>query len=221
MRQVVEAFDVAWIDDLPPHYNIAPTQQVPVVRYNSQRGARELVMMRWGLIPSWADDPAIGNRMINARSETLATKPAFREAYKARRCLVVADGFFEWQRHAHRKQPYYITRADGEPIGFAGLWERWRRGDETIESCTIVTTDANELVRPLHDRMPVIVDRDDYRTWLDPDERDPQRLAQLLHPAPEEALVSYPVNPVVNSAQVDSPECIEPHQPIERERRLF
>jgi len=221
LRLVAEAFDVSWLEELPPHYNIAPTQQVPVVRFNSQRGCRELAMLHWGLIPPWAEDPSVASRMINARAETLADKPAFREAYRARRCLVVADGFFEWERRQRKKQPHYVVRADGEPMGFAGLWERWGRGDATIESCTIVTTDANETVRHLHDRMPAIVDRDDYATWLNPELHDPEQLAGILHPAAADALVTYPVSPVVNSARIDTPECIERQVPAEPQRRLF
>ncbi|MFO0898004.1 MAG: SOS response-associated peptidase [Pirellulales bacterium] len=138
-----------------PRYNIAPTQQVLAIR--QREGIREAVELRWGLIPSWADDPKIGNRLINARAETVATKPAFRQAYKRRRCLILADGFYEWQKQGKTKQPYFIHRPDDQPFAFAGLWEWWKGNVLEIASCTIITTEANELMRPLHDRMPVIL----------------------------------------------------------------
>jgi len=220
MRKVAEAFDVASFAKLPPHYNIAPTQTVPVVRCDSQ-GRRELAMLNWGLVPSWADDPSVGSRMINARAETLATRPAYREAFRSRRCLVVADGFFEWQRDGRRKQPYYITHANEQLLGFAGLWESWKRGDLAIQSCTIVTTDANRALAPLHNRMPAIVRPEDYAAWLDPKASDAAALSTLLRPYAEDELVAYPVRSVVNSASADTPNCIERYEPVERERRLF
>jgi putative SOS response-associated peptidase YedK len=139
----------------PPRYNIAPTQAVATVRATDPNH-RKLAWCRWGLIPSWAADPAIGNRLINARAETAAEKPAFRSAFRHRRCLIPADDFFEWQKTVGRKQPFYIKMKDGQPFAFAGLWERWEGGGEPVETCTILTTEANEVVRPVHDRMPVI-----------------------------------------------------------------
>jgi putative SOS response-associated peptidase YedK len=153
-------------------FNVAPTQPVAAVRVVPGGQERELVELRWGLIPSWADDPKIGYRMINARSETAATKPSFRSAFKVRRCLVVADGYYEWQKRDGAKQPFYIHMQGGKLFAFAGLWERWVPPDgEAIESCTILTTDANELTKPIHDRMPVIVDPPDFGQWLDPAEK--------------------------------------------------
>ena len=181
---------------LPLRYNIAPTQQVPVVR--AVDGARQLAMMKWGLIPSWADDPKIGYSLINARSETAATKPSFRAAMKSRRCLIPADGFFEWQREGKKKLPIYLRRLDDKPFAFAGLWERWSRGAEPVESCTILTTSANALVRPFHDRMPVILSPNDYNAWLDPKTTDAATLSYLFEPCPVDELTAYPVNPVVN-----------------------
>jgi len=222
MRDVAEAFgldpEVLQRELFPRRYNIAPTQGVAVVRQAAD-GGRQLSMLHWGLIPSWADDPAIGGRMINARSETAAERPAFREALARRRCIVVADGFFEWKQGTRPKQPFYIRREDEQPFGFAGLWEHWRRGELEIESCTILTTAANELLQPLHDRMPVILDPHDYAVWLD-EVSDARRLEPLLVPCPAEELTLYPVKPVVNRPQHDTPECLE--RPTEkRQGTLF
>jgi putative SOS response-associated peptidase YedK len=151
----------------------------------------------------------MGARMINARAETLAEKPAFRSAFRARRCLVVADGFYEWQKLGTRKQPHFIAFRDGRPFAFAGLWESWRgEGSEQVESCTIVTTEANELLSPIHDRMPVILDPDDFAHWIDPGERDTGRLAGLLKPYPAGPLHAYPVSLLVNNPANDSPACV-------------
>src|SRR5438067_3297187 len=145
------------IPDVTPSYNVAPTQAVLAVRVPAGRDKPELAALKWGLVPGWADDPAIGNRLINARAETVAEKPAFRAAFRQRRCLVLADGFFEWQKVNGRKQPYYFGLRRGEPFAFAGLWERWDKGEIPLETCTLLTTEANTLLRPLHDRMPVIL----------------------------------------------------------------
>ena len=186
-----------------PRYNIAPTQQVLAIR---QRGeVREAVELQWGLIPSWADDPKIGNRLINARADTVATKPAFRQAFKRRRCLILADGFYEWQKVGKAKQPYLIHRPDDQPFAFAGLWERWKGNDLVIESCTIITTEANDTLQPLHDRMPVILDEQDHDRWLDSD----ADAEALLRPAPDELLETYPVSTQVNKPAQAGPELIE------------
>jgi len=191
-----------------PHYNIAPTQTVIVV---NDDGTRHLTQMRWGLIPSWAKDPAIGNRMINARAETVATKPAFRVALRKRRCLIPADGFYEWQPVGRRKQPVYITLKSREPFSFAGLWEAWTSPDgETIKTCTIITTEANDLLKPIHDRMPVILTREAEGVWLDPMIQDPARLLPLLVPYPAEEMEAYPVSTTVNNPAHDGPECVSP-----------
>jgi putative SOS response-associated peptidase YedK len=167
--------------------------------------------MRWGLIPSWAKETSIGNRLINARAETLADKPAFRLAFRQRRCLVVADGFYEWLKHGKAKQTYFIHRPDDAPFAFAGLWERWRNPQgEKVESCTVVTTDANTLVRPLHDRMPVILPREDYDVWLDPAIHEKDRLMELLRPCPDSALTLTPVGNYVNKPANEGPECLAP-----------
>jgi len=203
--------DAALLPPLAPRYNIAPTQAVAVVRAAPGDGRREMVLLRWGLIPSWAKDPSVGSKMINARSETITERPAFRVAFRRRRCLVPADGFYEWRREDGKKQPYHITLADHRPFAVAGLWERWKAptGD-VVESCTLLTTDANDLVRPLHDRMPVILAPADYALWLDPDVTDPILPEQLLHPFPPAAMALRPVSTRVNSVRNDDPGCIAP-----------
>jgi putative SOS response-associated peptidase YedK len=200
---------------LTPRYNIAPTQVVPVVRIGAQGEHREVALMKWGLIPSWAKDAKIGNRMINARAETAVEKPAFRGAFKKRRCLVPADGFYEWMKAENgRKIPHLIRRRDGKPLAFAGLWETWhdQSAQQPIETFTILTTRANEVVRPIHDRMPVIVSPCDYETWLDVHEQDAEKLAEILKPAPAAELVAFPVSSRVNSPANDDAECVKKAQ---------
>ena len=194
--------------ELAPNYNVAPTQGVAVVL--EEGGQRRLEVLRWGLIPPWADDPGIGSRMINARSETAPGKPSFRRAFRERRCLIPADGFYEWQRTNGAKQPYYIHMEDGRPFAFAGLWESWSKGGEgELRTCTILTTGANALVGEVHDRMPVILAADAYDVWLVPaSERD--ELTGLLAPYPEDEMEAYPVSRFVNSPQNNDPRCIEP-----------
>lgn len=208
---LAEAFGLADVPSLPPRYNIAPTQAVAAVRIPSEGVGRALALLRWGLIPSWAKDPSLGDRMINARAETAAGKPAFRSAIRRRRCLVPASGFYEWKRTNGRKQPYYIRRPDGKPFAFAGLWESWEGpGQAAVESCTILTTSANELLLPIHDRMPVIVSPADYDLWLSPEVRDPEELARLFRPCPPEEVTAFPVGTAVNNPKTDSPQLIEP-----------
>jgi putative SOS response-associated peptidase YedK len=200
------------LDDVPelqPRYNIAPTQTVAAVRLSPERENRELVMLRWGLVPFWADDPKTGYRMINARAETVGTKPAFRQAFVKRRCLIVADGFYEWQKRNGSKQPFLIHRQDDRPFAFAGLWERWDKGEEEIESCTIIVTEANDLLEPIHDRMPVILDPDDYDLWLDPEFGDRNKLGDMLRPHSGEGLEAYPVSTVINNPRNDTDKCVE------------
>jgi putative SOS response-associated peptidase YedK len=209
--RVGQVFDLPNWPDTPPRYNIAPSQEVPAVIQNRETGAREFRPFRWGLVPSWAKDPAIGNRMINARSETAATKPTFRKSLRERRCLILADGFYEWKREGPRKQPYYIKLRDGEPFAFAGLWDRWQPTDgEPLETCTILTTTPNEVVRQLHDRMPVILPSNAYDLWLDPTVHDVEPVQGVLTPYPAEAMIAYPVSTMVNSPTHDSPALVEP-----------
>ncbi|MEW6268200.1 MAG: SOS response-associated peptidase, partial [Thermodesulfobacteriota bacterium] len=194
---IAEAFGVDEPIELAPRYNVCPGQDVPVVRFRRGEEKRSLDMLRWGLVPWFAKEPGPAARMINARAETAATSPAFREALRERRCLVPADGFYEWQATADkrgRKQPFWLHRADARPLAFAGLWERWTAKDgRRIESCTILTTEPNELVRPIHDRMPVILPSDAYALWLDRDVQDIERVRELLAPARAGELVATPV----------------------------
>lgn len=194
--------------DLDPSYNIAPTQQVAVILTDD---TKRLVQVRWGLVPSWAKDISIGNKMINARAETITEKASFRNAFKKRRCLVVADGFYEWQRVGTSKQPVYIHLKGGKPFGFAGLYEFWKSPEgEQVVTCAIITTTANKLMEPIHERMPVIIPKEDENRWLDPQTADPAALTKLLKPYPAEAMEAYPVSKRVNSPTNNSPECVKP-----------
>jgi putative SOS response-associated peptidase YedK len=194
--------------EIPPRYNITPTQEVLAIR--AAGAGREFVNLRWGLIPSWAKDKKIGARLINARADGVADKPSFRSAFKSRRCLIPADGFFEWQKAGSKKQPYYVTLLDGGPFAFAGLWERWHGDEGDIQSCSIVTTDANELLRPLHDRMPVILDPKDFAAWLDQNPGPREEPLALLKPFPSEAMQAVPVSTTVINPRNQGPACIEP-----------
>lgn len=216
--EVAEAFGLfKGLPELTPRYNIAPTQMVLAVRQLEESVAAQFAMLRWGLIPSWADDMKIANRLLNARADSVADKPAFRAAFKRRRCLIVADGFYEWKAAAAPKgpkQPFHIHRRDGRPFAFAGLWETWNRGETEgvppVESCTIITTDANGAMRPLHDRMPVILDPADYARWMSPAPGDPAVLLELLRPCPDDWLIAEPVNTLVNKPANEGPDLLKP-----------
>jgi putative SOS response-associated peptidase YedK len=193
-----------------PRYNVAPSQEIPVIRQDRE-GRRVVSFDRWGLVPHWAKDPAIGNRLINARAETVETKPAFRDALKARRCIVPADGFYEWGGHGDERRPYLFRRSDRAMIGIAGLYERWLgEGGEVVDSCTLITTDANATLAPFHDRMPVILAAGDYARWLDRSESEPRSLLPLLAPCPADWLDSTPVSSRINNPRNDDPECLVP-----------
>jgi putative SOS response-associated peptidase YedK len=216
--------DLAVAEDLGPRYNVAPTDDVYVVAEHG--GVRRLGTQRWGLVPFWADDPSVGSRMINARADSVASKPAYRRAFARRRCLVPADGFYEWRAvpGQRRKQPYLVRRRDGAPLALAGLWEVWRGpegadGAGRLTSCVIVTTDANELLRPVHDRMPVVLERDVWDTWLDPDNDDLDELQALLTPAAEDVLELVPVGTRVNDVRNDGPDLVDPVEEPEAEPR--
>jgi putative SOS response-associated peptidase YedK len=198
-------------DEFAPRYNIAPTQMVSAIRMQAEDTHPRFVTLRWGLVPSWAKDLSIGNRMINARAETVADKPAFRAALRRRRCLIPADGYFEWLKKGKTKQPYYFRMRDESPLAFAGLWETWRSGDdqEATESCTIITTEANELARAIHNRMPAILEPGRYNVWLDPQEQDPKVLCPLLRTFESDAMVVDPVSTHVNSPKNDDAKCIQ------------
>jgi putative SOS response-associated peptidase YedK len=239
LQPIVDMFGLALPDDFPARYNVAPTEDVPVVRAgdagaggdsaSAGGGDRRLDLLHWGLVPSWAEDPSVGNRMINARAETAATRPAFRDAMRRRRCLVVADGFYEWKKlppaaglfadalvggvgkgkaGAVRKQPYLFRMKGDKPFAFAGLWDTWRREGKKLESFTILTTSPNELIAPVHDRMPVIVAPEDYARWLDP-KRNATDVQDLLRPYPAEAMEAFPVSTRVNSPANDDAGCTE------------
>ena len=200
---VTELYGVEIPPACEPRYNIAPTQAVAAIRLDADLRP-EGVLLRWGLVPGWAKDPAVGNRMINARAETVAEKPAFRAPFRRRRCVVLADGFYEWQAGRDGKQPWFISAADGKPLALAGLWERWDRAAEPLETCTLITTRANALMAPLHERMPVILDAGRYRDWLEHAD------AGLLQPCGEARLQAHPVSRRVNNPANQGPELISP-----------
>jgi putative SOS response-associated peptidase YedK len=195
--------------DFPPRYNISPTQPIPIVRLVD--GQRFLALVRWGLIPSWVKDPREFSLLFNARGDSVLDKPAFRAAMRRRRCLVPADGFYEWQQDGARKRPHFVRLRDGGPMAFAGLWETWMGPNgEELESAVIITTDANRLLRPVHERMPVIVPPEAFDLWLDCARADAELAAALLAPAPEALLEAYEVSPAVSRAANDSPDLIAP-----------
>jgi putative SOS response-associated peptidase YedK len=197
---------LAWVE----HYNLTPSKEVLTI-VQPAGAARELRRMRWGLIPSWAKDPAIGSQLINAQAETAVTKPAFRKAFRKRRCLILADAFFEWKKETRHKQPYCIRMRDGRPFAFAGLWEHWEGPEgKAIDSCTILTATPNDLLRPLHHRMAVILSPADYDPWLDPAFQDAERFQAAVRPYPPDEMEAYPVSTRVNSPANESPECVVP-----------
>jgi putative SOS response-associated peptidase YedK len=206
---VKRTFALEDVPELEPRYNIAPTQFVPAVRAGEE-GARAFAMLHWGLVPKWAKERAIGNRMINARSETIAEKPSFREAFRRRRCLVLADGWYEWQVAPDGKQPWFIHMKDARPFAFAGLWERWKdpADDALLESCTIATTVASESIRKIHERMPVVLAEADWDRWLDTAFSEADKLAELLGPFEPKALEAWPVSRQVNAPKNQGPELI-------------
>lgn len=207
-QALAKAFGLSVAPDIPPRYNIAPSQSILVVR--AGESGREVIAMRWGLIPSWMKEPPKDARLINARADTVAVKPSFRAAFKRRRCLIPADGFYEWQKLGDRKQPYYIRYRDHHVFAFAGLWEHWEREGGAVQSCTIITTDANALMRPIHERMPVILDPKDYGPWLGEVDVAPIKLGAMLAPPPDAKMETFPIRKLVNSPRNDTPECIVP-----------
>jgi putative SOS response-associated peptidase YedK len=208
LHNLFPLFDVPALD---PRYNVAPTQSVLAVRVPPADDQPAPALLRWGLIPAWAADPKKARQPINARAETAAELPTFRVAFRRRRCLIVADGFYEWQKTTGKhKQPYYFRLKDGSPFAFAGLWERWERGGEPIDSCAILTTTANELVRPVHERMPVMLSPQDFDVWLDPKAQQGPALQALLRPYPAEQMTAYPVTARVNNPRQDDAACLLP-----------
>ena len=209
---LMEQFRLETMPELTPRYNIAPTQTISAVRAAGDKieSGREFAQFRWGLVPSWAKELSIGAKMINARAEGVAEKPSFRAAFKRRRCLVMADGYYEWQASGGKKQPYYIRLADESPFGLAGLWETWKSPEgKLIETCSLMTTAANAFTEPIHNRMPVILAPADYDLWLDPQMIDREKLEPLLAPS-DMKLRANPVSTLVNKATNDVPACIDP-----------
>jgi putative SOS response-associated peptidase YedK len=205
---IQEYFDTADEVDWEPRYNIAPSQSVPVIRQDPAKPERRFSLARWGLIPYWAKDLSIGYRLINARSEIVTGKPAFREAFERRRCLIPADGFYEWQRAENAKQPFHFGLQDDSLFAFAGLWDRWRDpSGQVVESCSILTTTPNSLLADVHDRMPVILSPEHYDLWLDPEFRRAEALQAILRPFNATLMRRYPVSTRVNFVKNDDPEC--------------
>lgn len=215
-EQLIEAFGIDRVlTRVSPRFNLAPTQDAYVVL--EENAERLLTSMRWGLVPSWAKDLSFGHKTINARCESIAEKPSFRSAFHSRRCLVLADGYYEWRREGKKKTPMFIHAPDGRPLAFAGLWERWTGpvdGEtQVVDSCTIVTTDANDSLRDIHDRMPVVLDPAGQVTWLDHHRFLRPLLDGLMRPYPNEGLIAYEVSTKVNKVQYEAPDCLDPAAP--------
>jgi putative SOS response-associated peptidase YedK len=222
-KQIIEQYfdSTPWEEDWYPRYNIAPTQLIPVVRLNPKEPSRGLSLMRWGLVPHWAKDPSIATSTINAKSETAATKPAFRDPLKFRRCLIPADGFYEWRRTAKLKQPFCFEVDDGELFAFAGIWDGWKNAEgQWIKTCSILTTNPNALTSTVHDRMPVILDPGNYDLWLDPGMQDVNAISQLLKPYDARLMRCYPVSTRVNSGANDDEDCSRAVE-LAAQNRLF
>ena len=223
-KQVIEEYfdSVSGEVDWSPRYNIAPTQPVPVIRQNPKELTRALSLMRWGLIPHWAKDPSIATSTINAKSETASTKPAFRDPLKLRRCLIPADGFYEWMRTTTSKQPFCFEVKDGELFAFAGLWDGWKDASGNwIKTCTILTTTPNAVTATVHNRMPVILTPDSYGIWLDPAVTNVQVVCELLKPYDANSMRSYPVSARINHVGNDDEECSQPVELVQVQNRLF
>jgi len=223
-KQIIEEhFDaLSGEEDWSPRYNVAPTQPIPVIRQHPKEPVRELSLMRWGLIPSWAKDSSAAALTINARSETAATKSAFRDALKSRRCLIPADGFYEWKRNGKTRQPYCFEVNEGKLFAFAGIWDRWKDpSGQWVKSCSILTTTPNAVISPVHDRMPVILDPDSYDLWLDPGMTNAAATSELLKPCDGRLMRCFPVSARVNCVANDDEECCAPVELAEVQTRLF
>jgi putative SOS response-associated peptidase YedK len=222
-KQIIEEYfgSAPWDDDWEPRYNIAPTQPVPVIRQHPKESTRLLSLMKWGLVPHWAKDASGAPRAINARSETAATKPAFRDPMKFRRCLIPADGFYEWKRTGTSKQPFCFELNDGEIFAFAGLWNGWKDNGDWMRTYTILTTTPNAATSAVHDRMPVILHPESYDLWLDPGMNDVQVVSELLKPFDARQMRSHPVSTRINHVANDGEECSRPVEVVERQDRLF
>ncbi|NET40117.1 MAG: SOS response-associated peptidase [Cyanothece sp. SIO1E1] len=208
------------IPEMQPNYNIPPGVDIWAIRSGRMAGRAEVARLRWGLVPSWAKDPKIGNRMINARSETVSEKPAFRSALGRRRCLIPADGFYEWKREGKIRTPFRIHLTDHEPFAMAGLWESWQTPDgDRLDTCTILTTSSNQIMQPIHDRMPVILNAQSQSVWLNP-ATPVESLKEITVPYPAEKMAAYPVSTLVNSPRNNGPECLE-KQDMFQQTELF
>ena len=223
-KQIIEEqFETQpWEDDWSPRYNIAPTQSVPAIRQHPKEPVRTLSLMKWGLIPHWAKNTSIATSTINAKAETAATKPSFRDPLKFRRCLIPADGFYEWKRAGTSKQPFCFEVNDDELFAFAGLWDGWKNAEgQWVKTCSILTTTPNALTATVHDRMPVIVHPDSYDLWLDPGMTDVQVVSELLRPCDARLMRCYPVSTRINHVANDDEECSRPVKLVEAQDRLF
>ena len=223
-KQLVEEYfdTVSGEEEWTPRYNIAPTQPVPVVRQHPKEPIRQISIMRWGLIPHWSKDASSAASTINARSETAATKPAFRDPLKFRRCLIPADGFYEWKRNGTSKQPFCFEVNDGELFAFAGLWDGWKNAEgQWIKTCSILTTVPNAVTATVHDRMPVILDRESYDLWLDPGMQNVTAISELLKPYDARMMRAYPVSPRINHVANDDQECSRRVEPVQAQNSLF
>jgi len=223
-KQIIEEyFDTSdWQDDWSPRFNIAPMQSVPVIRQYPKEPARQISTMRWGLIPNWARDASIANGTINAKSETVANKPVFRDPLRLRRCLIPADGFYEWKRTARSKQPFCFEVNDGELFAFAGIWDGWKNPEgQWIKTCSILTTTPNAVTAAVHDRMPVILDPGSYDRWLDPRMQNVEAISELLEPHEATLMRCYPVSSRLNHVTNDDADCSRPVELVETQDRLF
>ncbi len=223
-KQIIEEHfgSAPWDDDWNPRYNIAPTQQVPVVRQHPKEPMRQISLMKWGLIPNWSKDPSIATGTSNAKSETVAEKPAFRDPLKFRRCLIPADGFYEWKRTGASKQPYCFEVSNGNLFAFAGLWDGWKNAEgQWVKTCCILTTTPNAVTATVHDRMPVILNQDSYDLWLDPGMNDAQVVSELLKPYDAKSMQSYPISTRINHVANDDKECSRRVEITEAQNRLF
>jgi len=224
-KQLVEEYFDSISDepDWSPRFNVAPTQPIPIIRQHPKEPVRELSLMRWGLIPSWAKDASGAPRLINARSETASSKPAFPDALKSRRCLIPADGFYEWSRAGKTKHPYCFEVNNGELFAFAGLWDRWKdpSSGSWVKTCSILTTTPNAVTSAIHDRMPVILDPDGYDLWLDPGMKDVTAVSDLLKPCDDKRMRCYPVSTRINHVVNDDAECSAPVELAQIQNRLF